>query len=245
MRRLVILLSLFCGTSLADDEVLTVAVASNFLKTAQVIGDRYTREYGTQVQFVSGSTGKLYAQIVNGAPFDIYLAADEDRPRRLEAAGLTLEQRRITYAYGRLTLFTASERFRDGDCESAFSAGDFDRLSIANPKTAPYGRAAKEYLENAGLWGEFTPRLVTGENVAQALHFVASGNATFGLAHSGHVKVTCAWYPSRSDYSPIRQQAVVLKRTRYSDAAVSFLAFLQQPKSRSIIAADGYLTDEQ
>lgn len=245
MRRLVFLSLLVCGASFADDDVLTVAVASNFLKTAKVIGDRYSREYGTSVRFVSGSTGKLYAQIVNGAPYDVFLAADDDRPRRLEASGFTLDERRVTYAYGQLALFTASERFRDGDCEDAFAAGDFDRISIANPKTAPYGRAAKEYLENAGLWDTFAARIVIGENVAQAAHFVLSGNAMFGLAHGGGSTVTCRWYPPRTDYSPIRQQGVALKRTKHPDAAVYFLGFLQQSVSRSIIADDGYLTEHE
>lgn len=243
MRKLTLLLLLVAGTSHADDEILTVAVASNFLKTAQSIGDRYTEDYGVPVRFVSGSTGKLYAQIVNGAPYDVFLAADDERPRILEKADQTLDKRRITYAYGRLALFTADNRYLEGGCETAFHNGTFERLAIANPRTAPYGRAAQEYLENKGLWGEFAPRIVRGENVAQATHFVISGNATFGLGQKQSDEITCVWYPARTEYSPIRQQAVVLARTPHADAAVYFLGFLQQEVSRGIIADDGYLTE--
>lgn len=242
MRNLVLLCLLVVSSAIADEDVLTVAVASNFVSTAEAISERFADDYGVPVRIVSGSTGKLYAQIVNGAPYDVFLAADSERPRRLEAAGLTLDKRRITYAFGRLVLFTADKRFEKRDCKAAFLEGDFDRLAIANPDTAPYGRAAREFLENVGLWEAFSSRVVQGENVAQAAHFVLTGNATFGIGQSDGTGAVCTRYLDRNAYSPIRQQAVVLARTAHPDAATYFVGFLQQSVSRSIIADDGYLT---
>lgn len=191
---------------------------------------------------ISGSTGKHNAQIRNGAPFDVFFAADAIRPERLERDGLTVVGTRTTYAVGRLVLWSARPRYVDAGGE-VLRGDDFRHLAIANPKLAPYGRAAEEVLRAFGVWEEVSGRLVRGENVAQTLHFIQSGNAELGFVAYSQLRAMgqqadgSSWEIPRELYSPIEQQVVLLKDT--SDAR-ALLAFVQSEEARKIISDFGY-----
>ena len=250
MRCLWLALLLISAPAFAD-EPLTVAVASNFLGTAERITERFTRDTGIPVRLSSGSTGKLYAQIVNGAPYDVFLAADEERPRLLAENNLALDGNRFTYAFGQLRLLASNAAVGRDVCEGGVLAADFDKIAIANPMTAPYGRAAKEYLQNAGIWEAVKSRVVYGENVAQVRQFVDTGNAqvglgaAFGLPKIGYLSVDCLMFPPRDMYSPIEQQGVILSRTKHRDEARLFTGYLLDPGIQSYIAEDGYAVIEE
>ena len=185
---------LLTGQAAAGEPIL-VAVASNFAQTAAQLAERFEEQTGTAVRLSSGSTGKLYAQVVNGAPYDVFLAADAARPAILERSGHAVPGSRRTYAIGRLVIYST----RADDCLAVLQDPDAGHIAIANPDTAPYGAAARDFLRQAGLWEAAQPRLVTGENIAQVLQFVASGNAELGfIAHSqlrapSLPEATCSW----------------------------------------------------
>ena len=235
--------------SLAEDG-LTVAVASNFQRAATSIAAEFSQSTQIPVRISAGSTGKLYAQIVNGAPYDIFLAADSARPKRLEDDGIAVKGSRITYAVGSLLLWSADTTLDEGECLETLKSGSYRRLAIANPLTAPYGLAATEFLQAANLYDDASSRLVYGENVAQALHFVASGNATLGLLAASQigpdipVETRCAWAVPRHMHSEIVQQGVVLNASISPDAAMKFMTFLQGPRVAAILKGHGYKAPE-
>ncbi|MBT8087244.1 MAG: molybdate ABC transporter substrate-binding protein [Gammaproteobacteria bacterium] len=245
-----LLLALSPVPAIADDAV-TVAAASNFSNTARDIVQRYREETGTEVRLVNGSTGKLYAQIINGAPFDVFLAADSERPRLVEASGHGVAGTRMTYAIGALVLWSRDERARDRDCRDLLIDGDYEHLALANPATAPYGQAARETLETMGLWESSSRRAVFGENIAQTLQFVATGNATLGfvaqsqLASSELPDATCAWRVPLSLHSPLEQQLVLLTRSENNPSARRFVEFMGTPAAREIIVQQGYRVAER
>ena len=245
MRLTAILLALL-ALPLAQAESLTIAVASNFRVPAEQIVAKFEQQTGYEVRISSASTGKLYAQIISGAPFDLLLAADSDRPLLLEKAGIGISGTRRTYAIGGLVLWSRDPANAGADCRRLLDDLDAARLAIANPKTAPYGIAAQQFLTNAGLWERVLPRLVYGENIAQALHFVATGNASFGLVAAAQLQDsrlpegTCAWPVPAELHSPIEQQAVQIDRPDNRLAAGAFLDFLQGAAAREIIAGYGY-----
>ena len=226
-----------------EAETLTVAVASNFTATLKAVAAAFEAQSEHRLRVSSASTGKLYAQIVNGAPFDVFLAADVSHPRLLEANGLTLADSRITYATGRLVLWS---RQVDLDCSTWLRAATDGKLAIANPRHAPYGVAAREALESMSVWQRFAERLVIGENVAQALQFAASGNARAGLIAAAQLHLEqlpeggCSWPIPAELHAPIEQQAVVLARAADSEAARDFHAFLQSAEARELIGRSGY-----
>lgn len=227
-------------------EPLTIAVASNFATPARRIADEFAAASGQSVQMVSGSTGKLYAQIVNGAPFDVLLAADAARPLKLEAEGLGVAGSRFSYATGALVLWSADKRLAGADCRLALrDAGDW-KLAIANPATAPYGAAAEQFLRSEQLWDSLQQRLVIGENIAQALQFVATGNARLGLiAASQEVgsrlpEPACRWPVPASTHAPIEQQAILLRDAPSPEAARAFLDYLHADAARAVIRSYGY-----
>ncbi len=225
-----------CRPSSADG--VTVAVASNFRETAQVLAAEFERRSGHRVRLAFGSTGRHYAQIVHGAPFAVFLAADDERPARLEREGRAVAGSRFTYALGRLVLWSPRPGRVDG-AGRVLEEGGFRRLALANPRLAPYGRAAREVLRRRGLWRRLRPRLVMGENVAQALQFVHSGNAGLGFVALAQVRDAggSRWEVPAQEYTPIRQQAVLLEER---PAARGFLEFLRSPAGRDIIRAHGY-----
>jgi molybdate transport system substrate-binding protein len=232
-------------SQLATADTLTIAVASNFRATAETIGARFTTATGHEVRFSSASTGKLYAQIVHGAPFDILLSADSEHPALLYDAGLAVGTG-STYAIGELVLWSGDPDYAAGDCREALVNLGERKLAIANPKTAPYGRAAKEFLTGADLWEQVAPQLVYGENIAQALHFAVTGNAAFALIAKSQAIDTrlpatgCSWPVPPDLYHPIEQQAVLLQRAAQDPVALSFLQFLQSADSRDTIRQSGY-----
>lgn len=227
------------GSALGDE--IRVAVASNFSTTLQALAERFQAQTGHSVMLSSGSTGKHYAQIVNGAPFDAFFAADAQRPALLEEAGRALPGSRFTYAQGRLLLW--SPRVGYVDAQGKVLHDKFRHLAIANPGLAPYGRAAQEVLQALGVWSEVADRLVRGENIAQTFQFIASGNAELGFVACAQVKRPDAeligswWEVPQNLHTPITQQAVLL--TEHA-AAREFLAFVRGPEARHIIENYGY-----
>jgi molybdate transport system substrate-binding protein len=248
--RLALLILIIVPSHSRAEDGLIIAVASNFQRTATAIAAEFSEATQVPVRISSGSTGKLYAQIVNGAPFDIYLAADSARPKRLEDDGIAVQGSRITYAEGSLLLWSADSTLSDGDCLKTLQSGSYRRLAIANPSTAPYGRAAKEFLLAANVYDEASSRLVYGENISQALQFVASGNATLGLVAASQiaggvpVETRCAWEVPDDMHSEITQQAVILNASNSLAAAQAFMAFLQEQRAAEILEAHGYRVPE-
>jgi molybdate transport system substrate-binding protein len=232
----------------AQAETARVAVASNFLATAEALGERFEQSTKHRVEWVPGSTGKLYAQIVNGAPFDLFLAADADRPRRLEALGLAVDGSRRTYARGRLMAWSRDPAADGSACLAALRPGVPGKVAIANPEVAPYGAAAREYLVHEGLWDDIGPRLVLGENVAQTLQFAANGGAVVALVAasqladggSGLPGGICSEAVPAEGHAPIEQQLVWLRRAADNPAAAAFLDYLAGEEAGRLIEASGY-----
>ena len=222
-------------------ETLTVAVASNFAPAFEALAEDFEARTGYRSRVSTASTGKLYAQIRNGAPFDVFLAADAIRPAQLEQAGLTLGGSRYTYAVGRLVLWS---RDPDLGCAEWLTASSEGKLAIANPIHAPYGVAAKEVLDALRIWQRYRTRLVTGENVAQALHFTVSGNARAGLLAASQIAEVepdgCQWNVPRELYRPIEQQVVVLARAAEKSAAIALAEYLRSEEARIRIRRAGY-----
>jgi molybdate transport system substrate-binding protein len=244
MRVLLLSLTLLCGGfcgGFCDEtaaEPLRVAVAANFRPTLETIGEAYAAETGTALRISSAATGVLYSQALFGAPFDLLLAADSLRPRRLVEGGHALADSLTTYAYGRLVL-AFPERLASPEQPdiTALLATPGITLAIANPELAPYGRAARAVLARAPLHER--SRLLTASNVGQAFQMWHSGGADLALVAASyrprpHLEVPADWYP------PIAQQAVILNTAGEPGRARHFLAFLTGEDSRSIIAADGY-----
>ncbi len=232
------------SAGLADD--VRVAVAANFTRAAQEIGRVFETETGHQALFSFGSTGLLYAQILQGAPFDVFLAADQDRPRRIVDEGMGVEDRFFTYAAGKIVLYSARTGFVMG--EDTLRSGDFTRLAIAHPRTAPYGAAAVQALEALSVYEALQPKTVYGTNIAQTYQFVETGNAELGfvaLAQIVHHKDGSRWLVPEGLHEPIAQGAVMLESGLGRPAAEAFLAFLKSPTGRGVIRRHGYDTPDQ
>lgn len=227
-------------------ESMTLAVASNFVPAAEKLVARFEQTYAHDVRLVPGSSGKLFAQIVNGAPFDVFLSADVERPARLESEGFAVAGSGFVYAQGELVLWSRDARFLGSDCMAALGEHNSARIAIANPLLAPYGLAARQALEHAQLWASVQPRLVVGENVAQALQFAAAGGAGFAFVGAAQLKsaelpaASCSSVVADGAYEPIAQQAVLLTHGAANASASAFLAFLQSDAARELIAANGY-----
>jgi molybdate transport system substrate-binding protein len=233
----------FAATARAEET--QVAVAANFTAPAKLIAAEFEKETGHKAVLAFGATGKLYAQIKNGAPFEVLLAADDRTPAKLEEEGMAVRDSRFTYAVGRLVLWSARPDLVDEEGE-VLEKGDFKHLAIANPKTAPYGAAAIETLTALKLLEAVTPKLVQGENIAQTHQFVVSGNAELGFVALSQVwkdgKLTSgsAWVVPEALHTPIRQDAVLLNSGGGNAAAVAWLDFLKGEKAREVIHAFGY-----
>jgi len=227
-----------------------VAVAANFAAPCEEIARAFETRSGHRVTVSAGSTGKLAAQIENGAPFDVLLAADAERPALLEKGGAAVAGSRFTYARGRLVLWSSDPALVDG-AGKVLAGGGFRHLAIANPSLAPYGAAAEEVLRGRGLWQQLRQRLVQGEDIGQTYQFVASGAAELGFvalsqlraaaggAGGGQIKGSMRIVPEAS-YRPIDQQAVLLAGARGNLAARAFLDFLKGGEARAVIERFGY-----
>ncbi len=240
--RLILLLAMVMGANQAPADEIRIAVASNFAGACKALADSFEAQSDHEIELSFGSTGKHYAQIVHGAPFDLFFAADTLRPSLLEERGIAEWESRLTYAKGRLVLWSPKEGYVDSTGDVLVD-GDFRYLSIANPKLAPYGRAAKEVLEQLGLWEKFENRIVRGENIGQAHQFVMSGNAELGfvsysqILHPDHALEGSYWIVPPELYGPINQQVVAV---RDSPAVRDFYKFLRGSQARRIIESYGY-----
>jgi len=233
-------------SSFAQAVDVRIAVAANFTDTTRELIEAFAEVTGLEASASFGSTGKLYAQIENGAPFDVFLAADSRRPELLEENGGGIAGTRFTYARGKVVLWSP-EPDTFSDPKAWLSSGKFARLAIANPKTAPYGFAAQEVLSGLSLWEPLQPRLVRGDSIAQTFQFVATANAAAGFVALSQVrawpkKEGSLWLIPQNLYSPIDQQAILLSFGKDNDAAHQWLKFLQGEKARKIIETYGYET---
>lgn len=249
LRVLPVLTGLVLGATLAPAGAFAgeaaVAVAANFTSTVQKLAESFEAETGNKIVLSSGSTGQLYAQITQGAPFDVFLAADEARPLRLEKEGKAASKP-FAYATGQLALWSADAATVPADGARYLASGKVERLAIANPKLAPYGLAAKETLTKLGLWDKYQDKIVMGQNIAQTFQIAASKGAPVGFVALSQVLGAPAdirgshWIVPAEMHTPIRQDAVLLKRGEDNPAAQAFIAYLTAPASCKTIAAAGY-----
>lgn len=224
---------------------VNVAVAANFTTPMKIIAQDFERDTGHKATLSFGATGQFYAQIRNGAPFAILLAADDKTPLKLEKEGLGVTGSRFTYATGKLVLWSKKPGFVDAQGEMLRS-GQFDKIAIANPKLAPYGAAAMETLDKLGLRERVTPKIVEGSNIAQTFQFVTSKNAALGfvalsqVVENGTIKEGSAWIIPDSMHAPIKQDAVLLNAGKDNPAAAALLKYLQGDKAKAVIRSYGY-----
>ncbi|VWX55701.1 Molybdate-binding protein ModA [Burkholderiales bacterium 8X] len=222
-----------------------VAVAANFAQPMKAIADAFERQTGHKVLQSAGATGKLFAQINEGAPFDLFLSADAEAPQKLEQLGRIAAGSRFTYAVGTLVLWSAMPNmvFAGGEI---LKSKDIEHVAIAAPKLAPYGAAAMETLRRLNLLAQVEPKLVQGESIGQAYGFIASGNAEVGFValsqvwEDGRIKRGSGWIVPSHLHEPIRQEAVLLARARNNAAAIAFYDYLRSEPIRDMIRAFGY-----
>jgi molybdate transport system substrate-binding protein len=238
------LLALMAGAAAQAGEV-QVAVAANFTAPMQKIAAEFEKDTGHKAVLAFGATGKFYAQIVNGAPFEVLLAADDETPAKLEVEHQTVPGTRFTYATGKLVLWSAKDGVVDNQGQ-VLKTGDYAHLAIANPKTAPYGAAAIETLTKLNLLDRVQGKLVQGENIAQAYQFVSTGNAPLGFValsqvwRDGKFTSGSGWIVPESLHAPIRQDAVILAKGSANPAAKALADYLKSDKAKDIIRSYGY-----
>ncbi|GAA5171856.1 molybdate ABC transporter substrate-binding protein [Viridibacterium curvum] len=239
------LLALLCLASPAFADEVKVAVAANFTAPMQKIAADFEKDTGHKAVVSTGATGAFYAQIRNGAPYEVFLSADDETPARLEAEGAAVKGSRFTYAIGKLVLWSAKPGFVD-DKGEVLKKGEFNKLSLANPKTAPYGAAGIEVLRKLGVLDGVQAKIVQGENISQAFQFVSTGNAELGFValsqvwQDGALKSGSAWIVPAGDYTQIRQDAVLLNNGVGKPAADALLKYLKTDKARAVIKSYGY-----
>ena len=233
---------LLSGLNVARADTINIAVASNFTDPIREIASRFEAQSGHRINLVFGSTGKHYAQIKNGAPFAAFFAADVRRPALLEKEGVALPGSRFTYAVGRIVLWSPQPGLVDSGGK-VLEEQAFRHLAIANPRLAPYGKAAQQFLQARGLWEGLQDRMVRGENIGQTFQFVRSGSAELGIvAYSqvkrpGHPLEGSLWEIPPTEYTPIEQQAVLLEE---NPVAREFMTFIKSPEAIDIILGFGY-----
>jgi len=243
---LYIFIQLWCVSTTAFTAEIRVAVASNFSATLKRLSSHFEQTSLHKVILISGSTGKLYAQIQQGAPFDVFLAADDKHPVLLETQGKSQAGTRFTYAIGKLILWSSDIHYVD-NAGLILHRGEFDFLSIANPGFAPYGIAAKEVMRSLGIWKKLQKKLVRGDNITQAYQYVKTGNAQLGFIAFSQIKQPALpvygsyWEIPLRYYTPIKQQAVLLHN---NTAAREFLSYLKTPAALKIIRSFGYITSD-
>jgi molybdate transport system substrate-binding protein len=248
MRTVVCLAALACTHALAwagQAQVAHIAVAANFAEPIKAIAAVLQKTTGHTIDITLGSTGKLYAQIHNGAPFDVLLAADSQTPEKLEKENLALPGSRFTYATGKLALWSANATRVDGKGE-VLKQANLGKVAYANPKVAPYGAAAVQVMDKLGLNTALASKLVQGESIGQTFTFVATGNADVGFValsqvlEGGKLKSGSLWTIPQDLYDPIRQDAVLLKHGAGNDAAQALMQLLKSPNIKDLIRSYGY-----
>ncbi|ANI16351.1 molybdate ABC transporter substrate-binding protein [Pseudomonas citronellolis] len=243
--RLSLALAACLATHAALADEVQVAVAANFTAPIQAIAKDFEKDTGHKLVASFGATGQFYAQIKNGAPFEVFLAADDSTPAKLEQEKAVVPGSRLTYAIGKLALWSPKDGYVDAKGE-VLKQGGFQHLSIANPKTAPYGLAATQVLDKLGLKDKLAGRIVEGQNIGQAYQFVSSGNAELGFValsqiyKDGKVTAGSAWIVPADLYEPIRQDAVILEKGKDNAAAKALVDYLKGPKAAAVIKAYGY-----
>ncbi len=227
----------------------TVAVASNFTAPANQLVEEFEAQSDHDVRLVFGSSGRFFAQISNGAPFDLFFSADQEKPQELIESGLAIDDSLFTYALGVLVLWSRYEQLIQTS-PAVLSSNQFNRLAIDNARHAPYGVAAEAVLSNLNLLADLQSKLVRGENIAQTFQFVFTGNAELGFVAKSQVYQDnnlisgSAWQVTEDLHSPIRQDAVLLQRASTNDAALEFLSFVRSNRGRSIIESYGYVVGD-
>jgi molybdate transport system substrate-binding protein len=232
---------LFASCARSGEPTVHVAVAANFTDCATEIARLFEQRTGNHAVLSSGSTGQLFTQITQDAPFEIFLAADEETPNKAVAAGLAPADSAFTYALGKIVLFSTTLDLADG--ETALREAKFEKIAIANPLTAPYGAAAMQALKSLGLDAKLAGKIVQGNNIAQTFQFVETGNAEVGFVAMSQVldkSPKSKWTVPQTLYSPIRQAAVLLEKGSENEAARAFLSFLKSPETVRIIEKYGY-----
>ncbi len=241
---LAVLIGCFAVSGAQADEV-QVAVAANFTAPIQAIASDFEKDTGHKLIAAYGATGQFYTQIKNGAPFEVFLAADDSTPEKLEKEGEIVPGSRFTYAIGTLALWSAKDGYVD-DAGKVLEENTFKHLSIANPKAAPYGLAATQVLAKMGLSDKVRDKIVEGQNITQAYQFVSTGNAELGFValsqiyKDGKVSSGSAWIIPEAMHDPIKQDAVVLKKGANNPAAKALADYLKGPKAAAIIKSYGY-----
>ena len=236
--------AIFALSSASAAEV-QVAVAANFAAPIRAIAKDFEKDTGHKLVAAYGATGQFYTQIKNGAPFEVFLSADDTTPAKLEKEGDAAPGSRFTYAIGTLVLWSAQDGYVDAQGD-VLKNGQYKHLSIANPNAAPYGLAATQVLDKLGLTATVKPRLVEGQNITQALQFVSSGNAELGFVALSQVykdgKITSgsAWIVPADMHEPIRQDALILKKGESNPAAKALVDYLKGPKAAEVIKSYGY-----
>lgn len=244
MKRIATLALTLLAVAARADEV-QVAVAANFTGPMQVITPLFERDTGHKAVLSFGATGKFYAQIVNGAPFEVLLSADDETPARLAREGRAVAGSAMTYAIGTLVLWSATPQLI-GDNGDILKMGNFRHLALANPKTAPYGAAALQVMEKLGVADRLKPRFVQGENISQAQQFIATGAAELGfIAYSqvirnGRIGSGSGWILPSNLHDPIRQDAVILAKGRDNAAALALMVYLKGNAAKTVIRSFGY-----
>lgn len=234
---------LLAGAAHADE--VSVAVAANFTAPMQKIAAQFEKDTGHKAVLSFGATGKFYAQIANGAPFGILLAADDSTPEKIAKEGRGVDASRFTYAIGQLVLWSKQAGYVDGEGK-VLGTGDWRHLAVANPKLAPYGLAAMQTMDKLGVTTQVTPKIVLGENIGQTYQFAASGNAQLGFValsqvmEDGKLREGSAWIVPGKLHEPIRQDAIVLNAAKDNAAATALMKYLQGDKARAIIQSYGY-----
>lgn len=242
------LLALSLSTPARADESL-VAVAANYAGAVQALAQAFTQDTGHTLQITTGATGKLFAQISEGAPFDVMLSADSKTPARIEAEGLGVTGSSFTYAIGKLTLWSADPTLIGADPKQALLAADTLFIAIANPDLAPYGVAAREAMQAMGVWDMVQPKIVLGQNIGQTYSLVDTGAAQLGFVATSAVQGPgIAPKGSRFDipqamFAPIAQDAVLLNPGADNPAALAFMDYLRGDKAKAIAVSYGYDTE--
>jgi molybdate transport system substrate-binding protein len=240
----VVLLVLMGAAAQAQADDISIAVAANFTAPMQQIAAAFEKETGHKVLASYGSTGKFYAQIKNGAPFELLLAADDETPARLIKENAAVAGSQYTYAIGKLVLWSAKSAVVDAKGE-VLKSGGFEHLALANPKLAPYGGAAVEAMKALGVYEALQSKIVTAENITQAHQFISSGNALLGFVALSQVlkdgKIDgSAWIVPANLYSPIRQDVVILEKGKGKPAAEALAKYLKGDKAKAVIKSFGY-----